>query len=90
MKRLLTLFALLVGLTTLAQLPSYVPTDGLVGYWGFNANYQLFDAQGRMVNEGVLTRINTTLNTTALATGNYVISIGNDQGVVRQQIIIER
>ena len=55
-----------------------------------NSNYQLFDAQGRMVNEGMLTSTNTTLNTTALATGNYVISIGNDQGVVRQQIIIER
>lgn len=43
-----------------------------------------------MVNEGVLASTNTTLNTTELATGNYVISIGNDQGVVRQQILIER
>ena len=55
-----------------------------------NESYQLFDAQGRMVNEGVLTKTNTTLNTTELATGNYVISIDNDQGVVRQQILIER
>ena len=55
-----------------------------------NASYQLFDAQGRMVNEGVLTKTNTTLNTTELATGNYVISIDNDQGMVRQQILIER
>jgi hypothetical protein len=55
-----------------------------------NANYQLFDAQGKLVSEGVLSKTNTTLNTTAFAAGNYVISIGNDQGVVRQQIIIER
>ena len=38
MKQLLTFFALLAALTIQAQLPSYVPTDGLVGYWGFNGN----------------------------------------------------
>ena len=55
-----------------------------------NSNYQLFDAQGKLVSEGVLSKTNTTLNTTGFASGNYVISIANDQGVVREQIIIER
>ena len=55
-----------------------------------NASYQLFDAQGRKVKEGLLVAASTALNTTALASGNYVISIETDQGVVRQQIIIER
>ncbi len=27
-----------IATTTLAQVPSYVPTNGLVGYWPFNAN----------------------------------------------------
>jgi thiol-disulfide isomerase/thioredoxin len=55
-----------------------------------NAIYQLFDAQGKLVSEGVLTKTTTTLNATAFAAGNYVISIGNDHGVMRQQLIIER
>ena len=39
MKHLLTL-ALLVCLSTFAsaQIPSYVPTNGLVGWWPFNGN----------------------------------------------------
>ena len=55
-----------------------------------NASYQLFDTQGRKVKEGVLEAASTTLNTTVLASGSYVISIETDQGVVRQQIMIER
>lgn len=51
MKRLLTLCALLTGLTTQAQLPSYVPTDGLVGYWGFNGNANDESGNG---NDGVV------------------------------------
>ncbi len=54
-----------------------------------NASYQLFDARGKLVSEGALTRTNTVLNTTAFASGNYVIFIGNDQGMARQRIIIE-
>lgn len=41
MKNKLLLLALGIALTTqtlLAQVPSYVPTNGLVGYWPFNGN----------------------------------------------------
>jgi hypothetical protein len=41
MKKILLLLALGVALTTqtlFAQVPSYVPTTGLVGYWPFNGN----------------------------------------------------
>lgn len=55
-----------------------------------NASYQLFDAQGKLVSEGALTRTKTILNTTAFASGNYVIFIGHDQGMARQQFIIEK
>ena len=55
-----------------------------------NTNYQIFDTQGRKVKEGLLLAASSTLNTTALASGSYVISIETAQGVVRQQIMIER
>lgn len=51
MKRLLPLCALLAGLTTQAQLPSYVPTDGLVGYWGFNGDANDESGNG---NDGIV------------------------------------
>ncbi len=38
MKHLLTLTLLCLGLLTQAQIPSYVPTNGLVGWWPFNGN----------------------------------------------------
>ena len=39
MKKILLLIALaLTAQTIKAQVPSYVPTTGLIGYWGFNCN----------------------------------------------------
>ena len=39
MKKLLTiLFAVVLGLNLSAQVPDYVPTDGLVAWWPFNGN----------------------------------------------------
>ena len=38
MKEALILILFLVGSWCQAQVPSYVPTDGLVGFWGFNGN----------------------------------------------------
>jgi hypothetical protein len=41
MKNKLLLLAMGLALTTqiiTAQVPSYVPTNGLVGYWPFNGN----------------------------------------------------
>ncbi len=38
MKHLLTLTLLCFGLMAQAQIPSYVPTNGLVGWWPFNGN----------------------------------------------------
>ena len=39
MKKLFTtLSVLLIVAATMAQVPSYVPTNGLVGYWPFNSN----------------------------------------------------
>lgn len=38
MKKLLLLATLAIGLNTLGQVPSYVPSNGLVGWWPFNGN----------------------------------------------------
>ena len=39
MKKLLTiLFAVALGLNLSAQVPNYVPTDGLVAWYPFNGN----------------------------------------------------
>jgi uncharacterized protein (TIGR02145 family) len=38
MKHLLTLTLLCFGLLAQAQIPAYVPTNGLVGWWPFNGN----------------------------------------------------
>jgi hypothetical protein len=38
MKKIFTIAIILVALITNAQVPSYVPTNGLVGYWPFNGN----------------------------------------------------
>ena len=53
MKNLLLLLALLFALTTFAQPPAYVPTNGLAGWWPFNANANDESGNGNdgMVNE---------------------------------------
>jgi hypothetical protein len=38
MKKLTLLIAILLATTTFAQVPNYVPTNGLVGWWPFNGN----------------------------------------------------
>jgi len=38
MKKLILLFTLLISFNCFAQIPSYVPTDSLVGWWPFNGN----------------------------------------------------
>lgn len=38
MKTLILLFSVLFTTMSFAQVPSYVPTNGLVGYWPFNGN----------------------------------------------------
>jgi len=53
----LTFLTFLVVLSAQAQVPSYVPTNGLVGYWPFNGNANDESGNGNngTVNESVLT-----------------------------------
>lgn len=53
----LTFLTFLIVLSAQAQVPSYVPTNGLVGYWPFNGNANDESGNGNngTVNESVLT-----------------------------------
>ena len=55
MRKIILFLALVVVLTTqslFAQVPSYVPTNGLVGYWPFNGNANDESGNG---NNGIVT-----------------------------------
>ena len=55
----LLVIALLTQITIQAQIPSYVPTNGLVGWWPFNGNANDESGNG---NNGVLTGVQSTSN----------------------------
>lgn len=38
MKKAFTTFILIISISTFAQVPNYVPTNGLIGWWPFNSN----------------------------------------------------
>ena len=69
MKKLV--LTLLLGVTTLtafAQVPSYVPTNGLVGYWPFNGNAQ--DESGNL-NHGTVNGATLTSDRNGVANKAY-------------------
>ncbi|MFN6115017.1 MAG: LamG-like jellyroll fold domain-containing protein [Flavobacteriales bacterium] len=57
MRHLLTLLSIFTVLTLSAQVPSYVPTNGLVGWWPFNGNANDESGNGNngVVNGATLT-----------------------------------
>lgn len=61
MKNLLLVIALAFSLNTIAQVPTYVPNNGLVGYWPFNGN-----ANDESVNNN-----NGTVNGAALTADRF-------------------
>ena len=71
MKNKLLLIAMGFALTTqmiIAQVPSYVPTSGLVGYWPFNGNANDESGNG---NNGVVTGANLTSDRNGNANSAY-------------------
>ena len=51
MKTLLLFGAIALSLNSFSQVPTYVPTNGLVGWWGFNGNANDESVNG---NDGVV------------------------------------
>lgn len=54
---MLLLVAIFIGMSVMSQVPSYVPTNGLVGYWPFNGNANDESGNGNngVVNGATLT-----------------------------------
>jgi hypothetical protein len=78
-----TLFSLLVCITpfcVLAQLPSYLPTDGLVGWWPFNGNANDESGNGNdgTVNGPVLTTDRFGISNSAYNFISNTIDVGNN------------
>ena len=79
MKRLLLLITILVSSVSFGQVPSYVPTNGLVGWWGFcgNANDLSGNGHNGIVNGASL--VNDRFGTTNSAysfSGADAITVG--------------
>ena len=57
MKKYLVILLVLISINVSAQVPSYVPTSGLVGYWPFNGNANDVSGNGNngTVNGSILT-----------------------------------
>jgi hypothetical protein len=79
MKKTLHVFAIacisLLALPAAAQVPAYVPTDGLVGWWPFNGNANDESGNG---NDGVVN--GATLTEDRMANPNSCYSFNNSGG----------
>ena len=78
MKKLIYLFLTIVFICqyTVAQVPTYVPTDGLVGYWPFDGNAN--DASGNGING---TNIGATLTADRFGNSNSAYSFDGDDWI---------
>ena len=74
MKLFILLFTLLLSLISFSQIPNYVPSNGLVGYWPFTGNAN--DLSGNGYNGTVN---GATLTTDRFGVANRAYSFdGND------------
>lgn len=55
----------------------------------FKGRYQLFDGTGRIINTGELKNLKTEINTTALSSGLYMLTISSDGKNVKTFKIIK-
>jgi len=68
MKKIFTILTLLVFTSIFSQIPSYVPTTGLVGYWPFNGNANDISGNG---NNGTVNGATLTTDRFGNANGAY-------------------
>ncbi len=76
MRRILAVAAVLTTLTTHAQPPSYVPTNGLVGWWPFNGNANDESGNG---NNGTVN--GATLTQDRFGNANAAYDFGGDDWI---------
>lgn len=68
MKKILTLLLISSSINSFAQVPSYVPTNGLVGYWPFTGNANDVSGNG---NNGTVSAATLTTDRFGNANGAY-------------------
>ena len=68
MKNLITICLIALAFNSFAQLPSYVPTNGLVGYWPFTGNANDVSGTG---NNGTVSAATLTTDRFGNANGAY-------------------
>lgn len=76
MKRLLLLITICISSVSFGQVPSYVPTNGLVGWWGFNGNANDESGNG---NNGTINGV--TLTTDRFGNLNSAYTFGVSQSI---------
>ena len=68
MKTLLLLGAIALSINSFSQVPTYVPTNGLIGWWGFNGNANDESGNG---NDGIVTDATLTVDQFANSNSAY-------------------
>ncbi len=77
-KQILTIVLAITTLTAFAQVPSYVPTNGLVGYWPFNGNANDESGNG---NNGTVNGATLTSDRNGVANKAYSFD-GTDDRII--------
>ena len=75
MKRLLLLITICISSVSFGQVPNYVPTNGLVGWWGFNGNANDESGNG---NNGTVNGANLTDDHLGNLNSAYVFNGNSD------------
>ncbi len=82
MKKIILLLSVAIGFNAFAQTPSYVPTNGLVGWWGFNgnANDESGNANNGTVNGATVTtdRFGNSNSAYSFNGSSNYINVGNN------------
>ena len=58
MKKIITVFFTIISAINIAQIPNYIPTNGLIGWWPFNGNAN--DLSGNNLNGNIIGALPTT------------------------------
>jgi hypothetical protein len=76
MKNLVIIFSFFISGITIAQIPNYVPTSGLVGWWPFNGNANDESGYG---NNGTVNGATLTADRNGVANSAYSFDGVNDE-----------
>lgn len=100
-KPLLFIFLLLTSTITFSQIPNYVPTNGLVGWWPFNGNvndisknvkleYRIYNQMGQTIMNGIADLTNneaSIIDVSSFDSGIYCINLKNNNYNLNYKLI---